>query len=409
MPNNSSTTCGAACSSCSVVGNTSTCSICMSGWVLNGGSCNPCQAGCAVCSNNNFNLCLQCLSGYYVNSTKGCSFCTPSCASCNSLGCIACHQGYQLTTSFTCSLPCASPCATCSTKDPTSCLSCVYGFTLQITSTISCVPNTQCNSKSNCKYCPFGFALSTNGTNTTIQTCVSCNPNCVRCLANNPDTCLACGTSQYLTSTNTCDSCATGCQACLSLSLCFTCSQGYLLNQAASLAPSSMQPATCIKCIFPCATCTDSPETCLTCQPSFTYQGSQCVSNFNFQAVTVLDTTPVIFNQKYISFLSIVSNYMGVSIYAVTVLSINYGSVTVTFQVSTTASPASSEAVAQQNALTNALSSNNIIANMRISSSSITTNGGSNDIDNNDGLSQATIIILATVIPIATLCNNLLI
>jgi hypothetical protein len=57
VPNNNSTNCGAACSSCSIVGNAPMCTICMYGWVLNNGSCNPCQAGCAVCSNNNFNLC----------------------------------------------------------------------------------------------------------------------------------------------------------------------------------------------------------------------------------------------------------------------------------------------------------------------------------------------------------------
>jgi len=128
------------------------------------------------------------------------------------------------------------------------------------------------------------------------------------------------------------------------------------------------------------------------------------VSNFNFQSFVVLDTTPAIFNQNYLAFLNNIASNMGVNIYAITVLSISYGSVNVTLQVSTTATPGSSAAVTQQNALTNTLASNSNIAGMQVTSSTITTNGGSNN-NSDSGLSQTTIIILATVIPIGTLCN----
>jgi hypothetical protein len=130
------------------------------------------------------------------------------------------------------------------------------------------------------------------------------------------------------------------------------------------------------------------------------------VSNFNFQTFVVLETNSTIFNQNYLSFLQTISTNMGLTIYAITVLSISYGSVNVTLQVSTTANPGSSAAITQQNALITTLASNNTVANMRIASSTITTNGGSND-NSNSGLSQTTIIILATVIPIGTLCNYL--
>jgi hypothetical protein len=71
------------------------------------------------------------------------------------------------------------------------------------------------------------------------------------------------------------------------------------------------------------------------------------LSTFNFQAQTVLDTTPAIFNQNYLAFLNAIASNMGVSIYAIVVLSINYGSVNITVQVSTTATPGSSGAVSQ--------------------------------------------------------------
>jgi hypothetical protein len=75
--------------------------------VLNSGRCVPCQAGCNVCSNSNFAVCLTCLQGYYVNSTAGCSYCTyKNCMSCSSVGCLACQNGFILTSYFNCTIPC---------------------------------------------------------------------------------------------------------------------------------------------------------------------------------------------------------------------------------------------------------------------------------------------------------------
>jgi len=42
---------------------------------------------------------------------------------------------------------------------------------------------------------------------------------------------------------------------------------------------------------------------------------------------------------------------------------------------------------------------------MPITTNTVTTNGGTNNSDSDSGLSQTTIIILATVIPIGTLCK----
>ena len=75
---------------------------------------------------------------------------------------------------------------------------------------------------------------------------------------------------------------------------------------------------------------------------------------------------------------------MNVTVDQITILSITYGSVNTTFQVSTTATPGSSTAISQQQSLQTTLSQNGNIANMPIISSTIITNGGSNDNNNND-------------------------
>lgn len=133
--------------------------------------------------------------------------------------------------------------------------------------------------------------------------------------------------------------------------------------------------------------------------------GTQCVSAFNFQVQAVLNADSSSFNQNYFAFLSAVASAAQEPLSAVTVLSVVYGSVTVTLLVSTGNAPASPAAIAQQNALKSALSGS--IAGMQVQSSSVTTNGGSNgDDDSNDddgssgGLSKTAIIIIAVFVPL---------
>ena len=228
----SNAACGTGCTSCSVSGNITTCSLCMSGWVLNFGSCVPCQSGCQICSNSNFGICVTCLPGFYVNSTGGCTACTQFCAVCSAVGCTACQQGYQLTSNFTCTFPCRSPCASCMPGNPSICLTCAYGYLPSTASLQGCVPNLGCNnaSLSNCAYCPYGYAMINSNTNTNInQTCVACSSNCTRCLNNNPTTCTACTPGYYLNSNSSCVACIGGCVSCTSPSICLACGYGYIL------------------------------------------------------------------------------------------------------------------------------------------------------------------------------------
>jgi hypothetical protein len=191
--------------------------------------------------------------------------------------------------------------------------------------------------------------------------------------------------------------------SCTSTSICLACGYGYILYLPASLTPNAVQPALCITCIQPCALCTSNPATCTSCVSGYTLQGTQCVSVFNFQAFVMLGATASTFNQNYQPFLQTIATNMNVAVNQITMLSITYGSVNVTFQVTTTATPGSSASISQQQSLQSTLGQNGNIAGMPITSSSIITNGGSNDNNNSSGLSQTTIIILATVIPIGTL------
>jgi hypothetical protein len=141
--------------------------------VLSNGSCVPCQAGCDVCSNIDFSICLSCLQGYYANSTGGCSMCSTNCMSCTSLGCTACFVSYFLSSNLTCVDLCDYPCTVCNSSNVEYCSSCIYGYTLM---DALCIPNILCILYNNCTYCPLSGVLIQDNTLTSInQSCIVCN------------------------------------------------------------------------------------------------------------------------------------------------------------------------------------------------------------------------------------------
>lgn len=83
-------------------------------------------------------------------------------------------------------------------------------------------------------------------------------------------------------------------------------------------------------------------------------------------------------------------------------LSIQSGSVVTTFLINSQYTPASNEAVSQQESLQKALTGS--VANMPISSTSITTNGGSNVPADDTSDDNTLIIVLAIVIPVGKYC-----
>jgi len=357
-PANGSNSCGVGCANCMMVGNTSTCTLCNSGYVLNSGVCTPCLSGCSVCSNTNFAICLTCAQGNYLNTAAGniCTPCASGCYFCNEVGCTNCMPGYYMTSTFTCSQLCLHPCATCSTSNPSICLTCVAGYIIDSAAIQNCAPTTSCMNSKNCNVCPFGFKLLySNTAQAKNQTCVTCaqSSNCARCLTSSPSVCTSCTIGNYLNPSNICVACNAGCANCLSKTSCLTCSVGYVAQlpgavvtpQSALISSQSAtinaQLVNCIICSLPCATCTNSPSTCLTCIAGFNYEGNQCVSAFNFGVSVTLSVTPQVFNQNYLQFLQALANSISTSISSITVLSISLGSTIVNTQVSTTAAPGS--------------------------------------------------------------------
>jgi hypothetical protein len=133
----------------------------------------------------------------------------------------------------------------------------------------------------------------------------------------------------------------------------------------------------------------------------YSYQGNQCVTNFNFGVQVVLGATSTVFYQNYLAFLKDIATSIGQSIDVLTVGSLKFGSSTVNLKVSTTAAPGSSAAIQQQNQIQGAVTGN--IAGMPVTKSSVTSTASNAPANSDTGLSQTTIIILATVIPIGTL------
>lgn len=398
---------------------TATCKLCLAGLVLSSGNCVPCLAGCNVCSSTSFGTCLSCAQGNYLNTLEGniCTPCSSGCFVCNDLGCLACSNGYFLTENFECQQSCLLPCATCSPSNPALCTSCVAGYSFNSKGLQNCVPQTGCSKTGNCTVCPFNYKLIfTNTPTNKNQTCLACNAqsNCARCTSGNVSVCTSCLSGSYLNPSGVCVSCTAGCSSCLGKSICLICATGYIAQKAAAItttksagasaavASTSAQVVNCVACKSPCLTCTNAPSTCLTCISGYSYQGNQCVTNFNFGVQVVLGATSTVFYQNYLAFLKQIANSIGQSIDVLTVGSLKFGSSTVNLKVSTTAAPGSSAAMQQQNQIQGAVTGS--IANMPVTKSSVTSTAPNTPASSTDsGLSQTTIIILATVIPIGTL------
>ena len=218
--------CGTLCSACTQHPNNSyTCDICAPGAVLKSGVCVSCPEHCAQCSVSELGVCTSCLPGYYfVASSKSCSPCNQThCISCNELACLSCASGYMLSPTLECMRTCMSPCATCSSTDPSSCTSCIAGFKYNTDASQNCEPDRDCNSNGTCTNCPFGFALSIDTVN-FVSSCVQCGANCARCnpTSGNEGVCLSCFDGSFLEGNN-CNVCPSNCMKCINSGSCLMC------------------------------------------------------------------------------------------------------------------------------------------------------------------------------------------
>lgn len=399
--------CGELCSACNqMLNGTIYCSICAPGAVMNNGVCINCPANCALCSLSNIGLCTSCLPGYYFSASQNCVACPMSnCLACNSLACTTCAMGYMLSPSLTCMKKCILPCATCSATDPSICTSCISGYTYNEQATQNCQPDTTCNNNGSCSNCPFGFAMSVVNNEAT---CVQCSSGCSRCDPNNANKCLACFTGSYLNGT-TCASCPSNCYMCSSPTMCYMCVSGFVAQQAATQQSSNAvgsspmmgtYPVTCLACSGNCATCMNTPTTCLTCQSGFSLSGNRCLNDNQIDVEVTFNTDGgdnSIFTNNYNQIMSGLASSAGVAQSNIIVSSIVYSSVILNAVVTIDAAPGSSQATNIQNAINNYFTNLNI-PGLTVAQSTVVNPGGNGN-NGNDGGNNTTLIV-AIVIPI---------
>lgn len=152
--------CPLNCFNCS---DASTCIICQEGFILianvsaNSIVCGACTAFCSECNATNITQCITCQKGMYMLNGL-CQPCRDGCIECtNAQVCDLCRDGLVANAAGVCETRCQLPCLTCAANNPTLCLSCQSGTTLDTTSN-TCVIDLSCNTNSSCITC--GQALN---------------------------------------------------------------------------------------------------------------------------------------------------------------------------------------------------------------------------------------------------------
>jgi len=218
--------------------------------------CSPCAntPQCTTCSTTNPNMCLNCSSGYFVNSaTSLCQACPSFCSNCTSAAvCIEGNyiSGYSLMTiNGQPTLGVCDPgCYQCSTNNPSSCTTCLPGFYLSTTIT------------------------GVSG----VSGCVPCNPSCQYCTTGSPNSCTSCFPGAILTTNNQCTACPSTCLSCYpsinnsSILVCSSCPTGSIVNSNANACISV--PNTCGQNCLSC-----SGNACTVCRPGSVPINGQCV------------------------------------------------------------------------------------------------------------------------------------
>ncbi|EAR96682.2 leishmanolysin family protein (macronuclear) [Tetrahymena thermophila SB210] len=157
------------------------------------------------------------------------------------------------------------------------------GFINQVGACVSSCPNgTFGNSDNVCR------PTCQNGTYPDSATglCKQCDFSCSQCSGPSNNQCKACQFLTYLSNgscvatcpsgqfadetTKTCQNCPDGCSNCISYTNCTGCISSYIMSSTTCINPS---------CASPCATCTSTPTSCLSCAQNLYLQGNTCSSN----------------------------------------------------------------------------------------------------------------------------------
>lgn len=262
-------------------------------------TCLPCPGTCTVCTSAS--TCTSCLTGYILSAGSCINCVLPVCKTCTASGstCTSCVNNLVMSGS-TCVCPANTylnpgtlTCITCTAFDA-NCLSCGYNPTY----------STSAPNPIKCLTPAIGYFVQANGT--TAQ----CGANCDIC--SSASVCTTCSSTYTLSGnvcvclplflTNSapfyCDNCSVivpGCDICTTAGTtqCSSCLHGYY--------PSAGPPApSCLACPLTCDGCT-SGTVCTGCLSPFTMAGSLCLCSAMAQFVdasqTGCDLCPnVIFN-----------------------------------------------------------------------------------------------------------------
>lgn len=164
---------------CLTCSSSTSCTVCKNGYSLSSqNTCLPCLSNCRQCSTSSNAICLDCGKNFYLSSASVCTACPKNCQVCTELSCTECQSGYFVNSTFGCSVSCNYPCATCDSVNPNSCKSCLAGYTFDI-STNKCKEVLTCTD--GCTTCPFSYFVNGNEcTACTVRNCARCStaPSC---------------------------------------------------------------------------------------------------------------------------------------------------------------------------------------------------------------------------------------
>lgn len=378
---------------CQYCSSSTVCTACNSGYTqfIQGSNtvCVPCIQTCRTCAQGQPATCLSCGTGFYLSGTI-CVPCATNCNQCTAAGCINCVSGFFLNSVGTCSVNCVLPCATCSSVNPNKCITCIAGYTINTLSS-TCTQQPTCQGA--CSACPFGYTIN-------LGKCQQCTGNqCQSCKPSNLAVCTSCTPGFFLNpASSQCQACSSSCATCLSATGCLTCAVGYTTIQNMPITLSGYQ---CIACNSPCATCIKSPNQCTSCISGYQFSGWKCTQGFYFSfSITLLTTLPT-FNQNYLSFLNALTNSInGPNSNIITITTITTGSVIVTGQAAPAGASSSKQVNQEYNSFDASLATNNQLAGMTVGGSTVTVVGGTVDYSE---INLA--LILGICIPVAVLSN----